>query len=100
MRWKDLTTTPIKQVSVRQVYKQACIKEKAEGLIRCLLPASLEAPFRLVRRGAECLLYTGARYSGGIYPITDDDVKAAMLGVGKSRNLKDNKKAKANPKPK
>ncbi|MGI6202645.1 MAG: hypothetical protein ACOYID_04485 [Eubacteriales bacterium] len=104
MRWKDLTDNADKIRFLYVKFINRLVSKKKLKYNAVLTPCELGSTVSLgPDEGAGMFwLYTGARYSGGIYPITDDDVKAAMaMASGKEpKPERQQKEAKAKSKTK
>lgn len=88
MRWKDLTDNADKVRFLYIKFINRLVSKKKLKYNAVLTPCELGNIASLSPdEGAGMFwLYTGARYSGGIYPISDDDVKAAMaIAAGKEQ---------------
>jgi hypothetical protein len=101
LRWRDLTENADKVRYLYIKFINRLISKKNLKFKPVLTPCELGGTVSLrAEEGAGMFwLYTGARYSGGIYPITDEDVKAAMA-VAQGKELKDNKEPKESKKSK
>jgi len=96
LRWKDLTTNADKIRYLYVKFINRLVSKKKLKYNPVLTPCELGSTIALrPEEGAGMFwLYTGARYSGGIYEITDDDVKAAMA-VASGKEIKPEKPKKA-----
>ena len=80
LRWRDLTENSDKIRFLYIKFISRLVSKKSLKFKAVLTPCELGGTVTLrPEEGAGMFwLYTGARYSGGIYPITDEDVEKAL----------------------
>ena len=91
LRWRDLTENSDKIRFLYIKFINRLVSKKNLKFRAVLTPCELggSVPLKPEEGAGMFWLYTGARYSGGAYPISDEDVGAAMaVAHGKEQKAK------------